>query len=610
MTLTPKQQPNINWRALMLITTYYAYFYAAMEWLFFATKPSSLSTLTLFENAKVLFITGGIAALAALIITGLLSLPALLVKHPVWRSRMLYLACLPPALILSITALLMLDNFTYTVFNFGIVSTVGIWRAVYALGFTGFALWTIWRVKKSVQKRWKPASIPALILLAVSIISIFTVIFSRNINLTGSSDGSNAASSRPNIIMIAGDGLNAQYLSLYGASLDTTPFLRELSKTSLLAENAFTNASGTTASTTSLFTGREPAEVKVYRYPDILEGNASYEHLPGILKRMGYQTVEIGTPYYMDAVSLNLLDGFDIVNGKSLNQPLALVLRSVLGNSPATYFVANIFSRADERLLHIFFIRVMTNPLKEIDSSHAEVNDEQKVNQITDLLDHADRPLFITAYMLDTHGPHFNSNLSDADVTTGNENWDIDLYKDAIRSFDGSVKKIYDHLVQNGQLENTIFVVFTDHGYQYTIFNRIPIMIHFPNDEHAGVRYHNIQMIDMPVTILDYLGVPQPNWMTGISFLNNEPPIDRRIFSVEAGSPTKIAPPFYQIKTVQAAVCQYLYQLNVQQNKFSVTAPSGYTPACSPDSLPPDAEIHQEILKYLKDHGYDVSSLQ
>jgi len=37
-----------------------------------------------------------------------------------------------PTLLFTSTVLLLVDNFTYTVFRFGIVSTTGVWRGIYA----------------------------------------------------------------------------------------------------------------------------------------------------------------------------------------------------------------------------------------------------------------------------------------------------------------------------------------------------------------------------------------------------------------------------------------------------------------------------------------------
>ena len=154
------KRPARTWLALFNLTLFSAYFYAFMEWLFFATKPSSLSILTPSDSGLVLAVTGGIFAL--LLSGGLivLSLPAWLASSPTWKARLLTLGYFVPALMLSVTALILLDNFTYTVFKFGIVSTSGVWRAVYALGFAAF-LWQALRyVGRTIQKRPKKSASP------------------------------------------------------------------------------------------------------------------------------------------------------------------------------------------------------------------------------------------------------------------------------------------------------------------------------------------------------------------------------------------------------------------------------------------------------------------
>ena len=55
------------------------------------------------------------------------------IKNPAVQKALQALALLVPSLILTATLLLLVDNFTYTLFQFGIVSTVGVWRAAYAI---------------------------------------------------------------------------------------------------------------------------------------------------------------------------------------------------------------------------------------------------------------------------------------------------------------------------------------------------------------------------------------------------------------------------------------------------------------------------------------------
>src|SRR5260221_7915552 len=112
-TSSPTKQPNHNWRTLIILTVYSAYFYAFMEWLFFVTKPSSLSTLSLLNKLEVFLITGGIVALTVLACLLIFSLPALLIRHPILRPRLQLFSNLVPAILHGIISLIMFDNFTY-----------------------------------------------------------------------------------------------------------------------------------------------------------------------------------------------------------------------------------------------------------------------------------------------------------------------------------------------------------------------------------------------------------------------------------------------------------------------------------------------------------------
>lgn len=603
------KQPRLNLSALIVTTILNAFFYAVMEWVFFITKPSALSLLSPFEKTRILFVTGGMIALATLLALFLLILPALFTTNETQR-RLAYLACLAPAFIASVNAIILFDNFTYIVFGFGIATATGYWRIPYLIGFLLFLAWMMYSIQVRIYRRKKPASVPTFGLLALSIIVILTVVIPSSHKTPIPGEIVTTAQKYPNILVIGGDGLSASYLSVYGYNKETTPFLEKLASESLVAENAFVNSSSTTGSTTSMLTGKYPMDVQVFRYPDTLTGNDSFEHLPAILKAHGYQTVEIGVPDYVDAGKQNLLDGFEIVNNRSLDQPAANLIRSVLGNSPSAQFITTIFGRAEERLLHIFFIGDMHNPIREVNDPKARMTDEQRVQQIEELLDHADRPLFIFAHFMDTHGPHFSSSQHEVSTGEADAEWDRELYQDAIRGFDGSVEQIYGHLKKTGQLENTILVVYTDHGFMYTVNKRIPIILRFPEQAHAGRRTNNLQVIDVPVTLLDYLGIEKPAWISGSTFLASEAPQKREIISIIAGSPKKIKPPFYQIKSVAFIVCQKYYELNVQENKFTASVLIGHTAPCEPQSLPSEEEIRAEIVAYLERYGYDVSSLR
>jgi len=269
-------------------------------------------------------------------------------------------------------------------------------------------------------------------------------------------------------------------------------------------------------------------------------------------------------------------------------------------------------ARVSERLLHIFYILDMENPLEEVNNPKVRMTDTERTDQIISLLKETERPLFIFSHFMDTHGPIFFSegDISADESDENEQEWNFSHYRDALRSFDNHVKEIYDYLEQSGELDNTILVIYTDHGYRYSVNQRIPMIIHFPNDENAGIRKNNVEIIDIPPTLLDYLSITQPNWMAGISMLDEELAADRKIFSIVAGSPRKINPPFFQIKTVQVIVCQKWFALNVQENIWKNGIIGRHTSPCAQENLPTGSEIRQTILEYLANHGYDISSLE
>ena len=109
------------------------------------------------------------------------------------------------------------------------------------------------------------------------------------------------AAGRPNILLLGSDGLNMNRTSLDGYERDTTPFLARFARQALVFENAFPNGASTASSTTSMLTGRLPAENGVIYPPDIARGDAVYQHLPGLLRRLGYRTGQISIRWYADS---------------------------------------------------------------------------------------------------------------------------------------------------------------------------------------------------------------------------------------------------------------------------------------------------------------------
>lgn len=574
-----------QWKKLFSLTILVAYFYIFMEWLFFATKPSFLNGMSLYENLVILFVSGGMTALLFIVPILVLFAIRLAIKKENVSRVVFRLAVFSPALLLSSLILVLVDNFTYTVFKFGIVTSTGIWRGIYGLVF----LYLIW-----VSSQWILQSIRTTILpkflqyLPLGLIAISSLLGGEQFINRGVQEHlelTNTSGRYPHILLIGSDGVNAESMSVYGYERATTPYLEQLAPSSLIAENAFANWTSSAASITSMLTGKPPLEIQVFSAYDVLTGIHSRQHLPGILREHGYYSVQMGVLPYVDAYAMNFQDAFDMVNGRTTDQSPVFQAARKLGQGNAAYFILRILERIADRVMHIYYYRVMTNPLIEVTvgGEKAALNDEEKIEQLINLLKNTERPLFVHIHLMGTHGPLFlpSEQLFSAEQEQTQE-WMPDYYDDSILTFDGYIRKVYDELSVSGKLDNTVLIIYSDHGMAYQI-QRLPLMFLFPNGDFAGKIRTNVQNLDVAPTILDYLEIPIPVWMEGHSLLRGEPSKDRLVLIGQTP------------ETRRVVHCETLYQLAVRAQGWLVREMRGHTMPCQPGL---QTDIPHGVLDY------------
>jgi hypothetical protein len=637
------------WKRLFSATVMVSFFYVFMEWFFFVSMPSFMSILSLAKKAGIVVLSGlafSILSLLALAVFIGLDLIALAVR----RSNItLCLGPILPAAILSALALILIDNFTYTLFKFGIGTSSGVWRGIYELLFISLLIYIYIQMLKFFGLRRKGSpdqrSTNRLLFVALGLLVLSSVWAVTGVDRARPTSPDRAAAPvpacasnagtcgalaqatrppirRPTILLLGGDGLSTADMSVYGYGRDTTPRLLALAKDSLLAENAFTNSGNSYGSVASILTGKLPTQTRVEFLPDILAGVNAFQHLPAILRDQGYKLYQFGVPYYVDATSINMQNGFDEVNGATQNETKVWTWVRELGYDNPAYFLDRITGRISARILHIFFIREMVNPLSLVLKPVERQSDEDKLRQILTLIDHSEVPLFIHVHLMGTHGSFFKP--VDRLFSKGqqpDQPWMVDFYDDAIHDFDRYVGQVIDHLKKTGQFENTLLIIYTDHAEKHQINERIPLMIHFPHAAYAGRIEQNVENLDIAPTVLDYLGLPQPGWMGGKSFLNGGPAENRLIFGTissdlttsEAGlfilNRSRIKPPFYQFDLINIVDCQKWYQVDLTKNTWSSGEVAGHTDPCGENSLLSFDTVKQAMIRRLTLDGFDTSSL-
>jgi hypothetical protein len=272
---------------------------------------------------------------------------------------------------------------------------------------------------------------------------------------------------------------------------------------------------------------------------------------------------------------------------------------------------------------HIFFLKQMANPLDQVTRRPEQFADRQRLRNLRQVINAADRPVFVHVHLMGTHGDTFNpqeQTFSAGQSLDDQQPWSVDFYDDSILELDKNIASLVKDLTDWGVLDETILVIGSDHGQKWDQLKRIPLIIRFPQGQYTGRIQANVQNLDIAPTLLDYLGVEQPTWMRGNSLIAGD--LNQRpIFGVSAQGqePNKngqfavnydiVGPPFYQFGELTLVYCQRWYLLNLTDLSWESGSVESSTAICPPSDEITDQQAFQWMVEHLKENGFDVSSL-
>ena len=612
------------WAALAGISAAAAFLYVLMEWVFFATKPSFMSTLGTEERVRILLLAPLPLAGICAAVCAALGLAARLAPRA--RNALALLGAGLPGFLLAATAWLLLDNFTYSLFGFGVATSSGFGRGAHLATFAALWAagwkWALGRVHGVLAGR-RPGRALATwgLALAVGWGILLATAPDRAKAPAPTAEGARAGRRLPNVVVLASDGVSAEHLSLYGYERETTPFMRTFRPDrALLCENAFANSLNSGGSIASLLAGKQTTALRMYYPPEILTGRAAYEHLPGLLRQLGYWNVDVSARHFADAYDLNMQHAFQEANGRTERAGWWQERATAVLGLNAGYFLGAMGDRLGERLRHAAGVRDADQTYRQVagEAAGTTQDDEPRIARIERLIaDPAVRPFFVHAHLMETHGPKFN--LERPVFSAGreqNEAFETDFYDDAILELDAAFARIVRALEEAGELERTVLVLSSDHGKGWGS-GRIPLVFWFPGGEFAGRIRANAQNVDLAPTILDYLGLPVPAWMEGVSLLDGDPPADRPIFLTAVNSrlvnprkwlldESRLKPPFYSLGTMGMRVGSRSYLLDLESGKLSTEPIPGHADPTEAGTELAEAEARSILLEHLARHGYEL----
>lgn len=407
-------------------------------------------------------------------------------------------------------------------------------------------LLSTWRLIQ--QKMWATL---ANILICFSIITCFYIWVTWDQESTQPSIRAKPIHNRPNIVMIGSDSLRADRLGAFNYYRNLTPHIDNLARQGTLFTNCFVPVARTAPSLSSLLTGTWPHThgIRDNYVPD-KEVFLPVPSLPRLLSMAGYRTAAISDWAGSDFGKIRF--GFDYVDAaddqwnikylirqgpKDIRLFISLFTHNRFGKTflPEIYYLAGVplsneighnarallsefASRGDP-----FFLMVFTS------NTHLPLGSEYPYYTLYSDHNYRGESKFVMSGLTTPDDIIKKQGQSSASFDVQQI---IDLYDGCVRSFDDEVSRIVDYLKESGLNENTIIVIYNDHGLELfdrhiwgqgnSVINndsdgRIPLIIVDPRRKGGNIVSHVARSIDIAPTLLELVGLPVPPLMEGVS---------------------------------------------------------------------------------------------
>lgn len=388
---------------------------------------------------------------------------------------------------------------------------------------------------------------------------------------------------KPNVLFVSIDDLRPA-LGVYGDSLVITPNLDQFAAEGITFREAFCQSAVCAPSRASLMTGIRPDSTRVWHLGDkFREINPDAVTMPQYFSKSGYHTVNIGKIFHNYMPDSTSWDEPDL-------RPARFVREDWLKRDGETFYISKEVneSQATKRdsLLKLRPVRYAdgwnTGPAWEAanvhDTMYYDGAQTKLAKQTLTRLSKSNEPFFMGLGYFRPHLPFAvpkkywdmydpekmpmpnNSEIpKGAPIQAMNSMYELRHYdgfqhighptssykmsEDTIRTLrqgyyasvsyvDALLGDLFAHMKEIGIYENTIIVVWGDHGWKlgdhnswgkmtnYNIDLKVPILIRYPNQKNRGAQTHAItELVDLFPTLCELAGIEVPKYMQGVSLV-------------------------------------------------------------------------------------------
>ncbi|MBB1287289.1 sulfatase [Flavisolibacter sp. BT320] len=379
-----------------------------------------------------------------------------------------------------------------------------------------------------------------------------------------------ATGKRMNVLFIAVDDLRPE-LSAYGARHAITPNMDKLASTGALFNKAYCQYPVCAPSRASLMTGTRPNSTKVFGlYTDFRVALPNIQSLPQLFKDNGFFTNRFGKIFHVDDVQSWSVDYPAEKFGPAAVQPRAPYANVALNEAGWKKFEegkkAGLIGSALERTQRGPAYEITDLPDDSLTDGKIALESIKALQQLR----LAEKPFFLAVGFNKPHLPfvapkkywdlYESENIQVAQNKTPPENAPYALgpleefytytdvpqlrpvpddyarkmrhgYYACVSFVDAQVGRVLNELERLGLAENTIVVLWGDHGFKlgehggwgkasnFELDVRVPLMVRVPgfptNSEVNGL----VELIDIYPTLAELAGIPIPAHVEGKSFV-------------------------------------------------------------------------------------------